>query len=136
MSRRCAELLPTAVMDSALSVARATHRMADDLRTCPVDCSSSGATLVLTIIRGGKVRVPNHSPHQYRIALVGVKFPCGDMCPGLRRWRNVPRMGSYAHLQWYNHAQGQVMQTFGSLLRDDTLGVRCLAQGIGGGQQR
>lgn len=30
--------------------------MADDLRSCPVDCASSGATCVLTTIRDGKVK--------------------------------------------------------------------------------
>lgn len=56
VSRRCAELLPKIVMDSGLSVARAMLKMSDDLRTCAVDCASSGATCVMTIIRGGKVR--------------------------------------------------------------------------------
>lgn len=79
VSRRCAELLPTIVVDSGLSVARATLRMTDDLRTCAVDCSSSGATLVLTIIRGGKVRVPNHTLHHYRVIFrVGIDSPGWD----------------------------------------------------------
>lgn len=56
VSRRCAAKIPNLVVESSLSVARATLRMADDLRSCPVDCSSSGATCVLTTIQDGKVR--------------------------------------------------------------------------------
>lgn len=57
VSRRCAAKILNLVRDSNLGVARATLSMADDLRSCPVDCSSSGATCVLTTIHDGKVRV-------------------------------------------------------------------------------
>ncbi|CBN78332.1 Protein phosphatase 2C containing protein [Ectocarpus siliculosus] len=59
VSRRCSAKLPNLVVDSNLCVARATLRMADDLRSCPVDCASSGATCVLTTIRDGKISVAN-----------------------------------------------------------------------------
>ncbi|CAM9453481.1 unnamed protein product, partial [Ectocarpus fasciculatus] len=59
VSRRCSAKLPNLVIDSNLCVARATLRMADDLRSCPVDCASSGATCVLTTIHDGKISVAN-----------------------------------------------------------------------------
>ena len=61
VSRRCAELIPKLVVESGLSLERAAARMSDDLRTCAVDCSSSGATLVLAIIQGGKVGYSHHN---------------------------------------------------------------------------
>ncbi|CAN0097502.1 unnamed protein product [Ascophyllum nodosum] len=59
VSRRCAERLPKFLVECSFDVGRTTLKLSDDLRSCPVDCSSSGATCVLVTIRGDKICVAN-----------------------------------------------------------------------------
>ncbi|CAM9572007.1 unnamed protein product [Discosporangium mesarthrocarpum] len=59
VSSRCAEYLPKLVLEGGLNLPRALLQMAENLRSSPVDCSCSGTTCVVAVVRNNKVTVAN-----------------------------------------------------------------------------